>query len=274
MLGQVGSATQGVDRGYAFRRMLYAAYIQDDWHAAPRLTINAGLRWDYMSQAVEKHNGIEDFDITKTNPLNGYAGAVEYAGVNGEGRNFVPENYGDYGPRLGFAYSLTPDGKTVVRGGVGIYYATVNNFVYDYSSGNYLGFTSYTTSYSAPTAKGYDFFLKGGFPTPWNTPLGVAGGQNAFLGQSAAYIWPKAKDPTSQQFTLTVRGNFRGTWLRICPTSATMAIISLTFSPTSTHCLPSTTAWAPPPSVLRWQTRMQASCREVSGLRPSLKPIC
>lgn len=204
MLGQVVSATQSVDKGYAWRRMLYAGYVQDDWRFTPRLTINAGLRWDYMSQAVEKHNGIENFDIAKTNPLNGYAGTIEYAGVNGVGRNFVPENYGDFGPRLGFAYSLSNDSKTILRGGIGIYYPSVASIAYNFSGGNPLGFTSYTTSWSAPTAHGYDFLLMNGFPTAWQVPLGAAGGQNAFLGQSAAYIWPKAKDPSSEEFTLTV----------------------------------------------------------------------
>ena len=204
LLGQVNSATQLVQAGYAWRRMMYAVYVQDDWHASSRLTINAGLRWDYMSQAVEKHNGIEDFDITKTNPLNGYAGLVEYANTNGYGRNFVPENHGDYGPRLGFAYALGNDSKTILRGGAGIYYATVANTSYDGSSGNTLGFTSYTTSWSAAAAHGIDFQLQNGLPGTWDVPLGVSGGQNAFLGQTAAYIWPAAKDPTSQIFTLTV----------------------------------------------------------------------
>jgi hypothetical protein len=204
VLGQVNSASQLVQAGYAWRRTLYAGYIQDDWRARPRLTINAGLRWDYMSQAVEKHNGIENFDITKTNSVNTYAGAVEYANTGGFGRNFVPENYGDFGPRLGFAYALTNDNKTILRGGAGLYYSSVANTAYDNSSGNTLGFTSYTTSYSAATAHGIDFQLQNSFPTAWNVPLGVSGGQNAFLGQSAAYIWPNAKDPSAQQLTMTV----------------------------------------------------------------------
>lgn len=204
LLGQVTSASQLVQDGYAWRRMMYAGYVQDDWRATPQLTVNAGLRWDFMSQAVEKHNGIENFDITQTNPLNGYAGLIEYATVGGYGRNFVPENFNDWGPRLGFAYSLTKDGRTVLRGGIGIYYSTVAATEYDNSSGSTNGYTSYTTSWSAPTAHGYDFQLENGFPGAWTTPLGAAGGENAFLGQGAAYIWPVAKDPSSQEFTLTI----------------------------------------------------------------------
>jgi Carboxypeptidase regulatory-like domain len=204
LLGQVNNATQLVQAGSAYRRMMYALYLQDDWRATPRLTINAGLRWDFMSQAVEKKNGIQNFNINATNPLNGYAGAIEYAGVNGAGRNFVSENWADFGPRLGFAYALTNDNKTILRGGLGLYYPGTDIETYDQSSGSNNGYTSYTTTYTAPTTNGADFQLQNGFPFAWGVPLGAAGGQNAFLGQSAAYVLPSAKDPSSQQYTLTV----------------------------------------------------------------------
>ena len=205
MLGQVTSASQLVQEGTAFRRMMYSGYIQDDWRATPRLTINAGLRYDLQTQAVEKHNGIENFDITKPNPTNSlFTGLVEYANTNGYGRNFVKENFGDFGPRLGFAYALDPNNTTVLRGGFAIYYPATDVYTYDESSGNPAGYTSMTTSWSAPTAHGYDFQLANGLPGAWEQPLGAAGGPNVFLGQSANYINPVAKDPSAQVFTLTV----------------------------------------------------------------------
>lgn len=210
LLGQVYSANVPVYAGPAYRRMLYAVYVQDDWRVTPRLMINAGLRWDFMTQAVEKHNGIDNFDITKANPVNGFLGTIEYADFNGNGRNFVPENAGDYGPRLGFAYSLGKDNSTILRGGTAIYYPTVANSAYDGSSGNPQGYTNQTTSVTNPAADGYAFHLKGGFPIPIVQPLGTAGGQNAFLGQSATYVAPTAKDPSSQQFTLTLSRNLPG----------------------------------------------------------------
>jgi hypothetical protein len=205
MLGQVASASQLVQEGSAFRRMLYAGYVQDDWRATPRLTINAGLRYDLQTQAVEKHNGIENFDITKPNPTNSiFKGLVEYASTSGYGRNFVNENFGDFGPRLGFAYALDRRNAMVLRGGFAIYYPSTSVYSYDESSGNPAGYTSMTTSWSAPTAHGYDFQLQNGFPGAWALPLGSAGGPNVFLGQSASYINPVAKDPSAQVFTLTI----------------------------------------------------------------------
>jgi len=204
LLGQATSGSQLVQQGSAYRRMLYAGYIQDDWRVSPRLTINAGLRYDVMTQAVEKHNGIENFDITQKNPTNSlFTGLVEYAATNGYGRNFVKQNYGDLGPRLGFAYALA-DNKTIVRGGIAIYYPSTAVYSYDQSSGNNNGYTSMTTSWAANTAHGYLFQLSSGLPGSWSTPLGAKGGPNAFLGQSANYINPIAKDPSAQVFGLTV----------------------------------------------------------------------
>jgi hypothetical protein len=204
LLGAVNNASQLVQAGSAFRRMMYAVYVQDDWRATPRLTINAGLRWDYMTQAVEKQNGIGNFNINAINPVNGFLGAVQYAGVNGAGRNFVNSNYADIGPRIGFAYALSDDSKTILRGGYSLYYAAVDIYTYDQSSGSTNGFSNYTTTYTAPTTNGADFQLQNGFPFAWSKPLGAAGGQNAFLGQTAAYVLPNAKDPSSQQYTLTI----------------------------------------------------------------------
>jgi hypothetical protein len=204
MLGQATSGNQLVQQGSAFRRMMYAGYIQDDWRVTPRLTINAGLRYDMMTQAVEKHNGWENFDITQKNPSNTlFSGLVEYAATNGYGRNFVKENLGDYGPRLGFAYALA-DNKTILRGGVAIYYPSTAVQSYDQSSGNTAGYSSMTTSWNATTANGYLFKLSGGLPGAWALPLGASGGSNIFLGQSGSYINPAAKDPSSQVFGLTV----------------------------------------------------------------------
>lgn len=60
-----------------------------------------------------------------------------------------------------------------------------------------------STNWNATTNDGYLFKLSSGLPGTWSQPLGAKGGYNVFLGQSANYINPKAKDPSSQVFTLT-----------------------------------------------------------------------
>jgi hypothetical protein len=204
LVGSVNSAYIQLAAGTAYRKWQYAGYVQDDWRATQRLTLNFGLRYDYQAQPYEKNNGIDDFDITRTNSANGYLGAVRYAGINGEGSNFVKENWNDWGPRVGFALVLTNDNKTVARGGFAIYYPTTAQASYDQAAGNPNGFGNITTNYNPTTSNGPAFQLSSGVPYAPSLPLGAAGGQNAFLGQTGYYIEPSAKDPQSQQYTLTL----------------------------------------------------------------------
>jgi hypothetical protein len=89
-------------------------FAQDDFRATNRLTLNLGLRYDVLTWPVEVDNRQANFDLT--------TGALVVAGSNGTLRTSIPNDYHDFGPRLGFAYQLTGDGKTVVRGGYGLFY--------------------------------------------------------------------------------------------------------------------------------------------------------
>jgi hypothetical protein len=91
-----------------------AGYGQDDWKITNRLTLNFGLRYELFTYPTEVHNYQSNFSLTTLTLLE--------AGVNGNSRALVNNNYKDLGPRLGFAYDLTGDGKSSVRGGYGLYY--------------------------------------------------------------------------------------------------------------------------------------------------------
>ena len=89
-------------------------FAQDDFRATSRLTLNLGLRYDVLTWPVEIFDRQTNFDLT--------TGALIVAGSNGSPRTVIPNDYHDFGPRLGFAYQLTGDGKTVIRGGYGLFY--------------------------------------------------------------------------------------------------------------------------------------------------------
>ena len=92
--------------GFNFTTNDYAFFGQDDWKIFPRLTLSLGLRWEYEQLPSPFSNLI--------NP------AVPQTGQ-------FPSDKNNFGPRIGFAYDLYGTGKTVVRGGWGMYYGRVIN---------------------------------------------------------------------------------------------------------------------------------------------------
>lgn len=81
-----------------------SVFAQDEWRPTRKLTVNAGLRWDYQDEA-------NNSDFVSQYPF------IQAA---------KPE-HDHYQPRVGFAYDFAGDGKTVLRGGGGIYYAQIFN---------------------------------------------------------------------------------------------------------------------------------------------------
>jgi hypothetical protein len=90
-------------------------FAQDDWRATDRLTLNLGLRYDVFTPPYEVNNRQANYDPT--------TGSIILAGQNGVSRSTLNTDTNNVGPRLGFAYSLSRDAKTVVRGGYGIFYS-------------------------------------------------------------------------------------------------------------------------------------------------------
>ena len=102
----------------------YAFYVNDDYKATSKLTINAGLRWDVLPPTNEAENRMSFLNPTGSNPYTGKAdGTLEFAG-NGTNSCHcsTPAStyYKNWGPRLGLAYAV--DSKTVVRASFGMYY--------------------------------------------------------------------------------------------------------------------------------------------------------
>src|SRR6476620_5175548 len=89
-------------------------FVQDDWKATSRLSVNLGLRYDYMTPATEASNAQTNFD-----PSGG--GSLLFAsGGSLENRGLVKPDINNFAPRVGAVYKL--DDKTLIRGAFGIFY--------------------------------------------------------------------------------------------------------------------------------------------------------
>ncbi len=134
-LGDVTNFIQGGGLYLDFTGINWSGFIQDDWKATPRLTLSAGLRWDPWIPSKDSLGRVACFEPgaaeSKRYP-NAPAGLV-YGGANhdpGCPDAGIFTDYSNFGPRLGFAYQVTQDAKTSVRGGAGYYYEPPNSLIY------------------------------------------------------------------------------------------------------------------------------------------------
>jgi hypothetical protein len=115
-----------------------AGFVQDDWRVTPKLTINLGLRYSYVSPMHEVNNQIGNFLPA--------VGLVQ-EGQAGVGNTLWKPEYNDFSPRFGFAWDVTGKGTTVVRGGASRIYSTfaIADFVANPGSQNVPGGASLAT---------------------------------------------------------------------------------------------------------------------------------
>lgn len=212
LLGAVSNATFNAYAGESEHAYSTSLFVQDDWKLSRRLNLNLGLRWDYQQWPVERHNGLSNFNPSATNPNTGLAGRIEYAGLD-YGRSRLEPALTDFSPRIGFAYDLSGNSKTVIRGGYSIFYPTT--FYRDFF-GSTAGFANTATAYNPPGNNSNlpAFQFKDGLPFPYTQPLGAALGPSAFLGQGVGWDQPSDnKTPRSQQWGLSIQHEFPGRWL-------------------------------------------------------------
>jgi hypothetical protein len=152
-----------------------SAYIMDNWHVTPRLSLQLGLRYDALPHAWERNRDVANFNstaymaaaapnwlpdgeydpngpgVTMVGGFPYYLNGMQTGGSNGIPAGLVNNDYKTYQPRVGFSEDLFGNGKTVLRGGFGTFFerlqgndiynaATSAPFQYNAGSGSvYMG---------------------------------------------------------------------------------------------------------------------------------------
>lgn len=151
-----------------------AAYIQDNWRANRRLTLNLGLRWDGIPHTYEANGNQSNFypnlynpanaAVFATDPVSGqpnynlispsspglggspvaalqsipfYLNGIGISNQNGVPKGLVNNTWDAFGPRIGFAFDMSGHGTTVLRGGFGTMYERIQgNDMYNAANNN------------------------------------------------------------------------------------------------------------------------------------------
>ena len=213
LLGDTSSATGPPPLGtddYILWGTNWNLFVQDDFHATSRLTLNGGLRWERPPNFHSSYN-----DGYAFNPNNGgqyvwancnFTAPILAAGGNpnflqcGASNTLVPIDNKDFGPRIGFAMQATP--KFVVRGGFGIFWGTYNRYYDGTQFDKDSIYNETATTYPSPTGAEAqsDAVLHNLWAPPVNADaLFVTPGWKFPFNQ---VNWPKNHNPYDEQWSL------------------------------------------------------------------------
>ncbi len=187
-------------------------FVQDDWRATDKLTLNFGLRYELENALVEKNNkSVTGFDSGYVQPIQpavqaayvlrndpelktavpqlSVTGGLRFVGVDDKKLYNTPKN--TFLPRVGFAYKL--DAKTVIRGGAGLFAGFLGERRGDVSQPGFSQTTTAGTTFNS---------LGAPIPQTWDTvflnttimePVGAAQGRQTYLGQGFTVFNPDPK---------------------------------------------------------------------------------
>jgi len=220
-----------VDRNMdsAYRSHYYAMFVQDDFKASSKLTLNLGLRWDYETPRLERFDRmIAGFALGQASPISagakasadaancpacaaGLTGGLIYANTGGLNRYAFDPKKGNIQPRLGVAYKALP--KMVLRGGYAISYLGQN---YSGAAYGYSRPTPLVASLDGgltPAATLSDPFPTSIYPSGLLQPVGNSQGLSTNLGQGIAFPYRDRPLPYSQQYSVGFQYELPGKWL-------------------------------------------------------------
>jgi hypothetical protein len=193
-----------------------AGYVQDDWRIHPRLTLNLGLRWEYDSNLTgnsSEHDPCPSLTVTPSKPCTWMANIIDL--------KKTPDKK-DFAPRVGFVFDPLGRGKTLLRGGYGIYYdriileAGAEELVQNdraLTVTQYAGSSCSNPFIPAPPSLNLCFAPGSSFVAGTPTLASAFSGPHQTGGVGILAMGPDAHHPLFQQFSLGLQQQVGSNWL-------------------------------------------------------------
>ena len=216
-LGATSSFTQAGGLYLNFTGANWSTFMQDNWHATPRLTLSAGLRWDPFIPYTDSEGRVGCFvpGAQSQRYPNSPPGLI-FGGSNhdpGCPNSSIYHTLSDFGPRFGFAYQLTQDGKTSLRGGAGYYYQSPNLVAFE----DVVGIPPFAPIVNLSTVSFTDPYGSAGVPSPFPEQFGpINPGPSATFPQDISFtqIFDRNfRPPQILLWNLTLERGIGSNWL-------------------------------------------------------------
>ena len=216
LLGAASSFTQAGGLYLNFSGNDWSAFVQDNWHATSRLTVSAGMRWDPFFPYTDSDGRVGCFvpGAQSTRYPNAPQGLI-FGGSNHDAgcpTSSVYNNLSNLGPRVGFAYQLTSDAKTSIRGGAGYYYQAPNGVAFE----DVVGIPPFAPIVNITNTNFTNPYSAAGVADPFPASFGpVDPGATATFPQDISFtqIFDRHfRLPQMLTYNLTVEHEFGGHW--------------------------------------------------------------
>jgi hypothetical protein len=177
----------------------WSGFAQDEFRVTSKMTINAGLRYEFEQGLQERNDRIavgwafvQPFPVQ----INGLSltGGVLYAGINGAATHQGDPKHAQLAPRASIAYAI--DDRTTVRGGYGLFWAPVQGISADeFGSGTpgYSALTNYVGTGGNPLIPCASCSLTNPFPAGINQPKGNTLGRMTGVGGGIWFVDPNSR---------------------------------------------------------------------------------
>jgi hypothetical protein len=227
LLGIPTGGQVNVNASRAEQSTYWGLFLHDDWRVTRKLTLNAGVRWEYEGPTTERYNrSIRGFDFDVESPVAAQAranyaknpipeipveqfqvmGGLLFPGVGGQPRGLWDGDRNNFAPRVGMAYRL--NNATILRAGYGIFFDIIG---VDRQGVNQGGFNQPTNIIaSIDNGQTYQASTANPFPNGIEIPRGAADGAATFLGREVSFFNSEMVNPYMQRWSLAIQRELPG----------------------------------------------------------------